>query len=213
MNRHTKTMVMDKFTVKLGISSLTSEALVTKGRNVHESILGNANFPTLQALLPALLTACEELEDANQAMEFHGGKVSANNKRTAERNLRSLLKDFGGYVQGISEGDKATILSAAFDTVKERSPLPPPEAPVDVRVTRTALAGNLKVQWKRRYGALLYYLEFMQESGEWKRILSTTRTRHELFDLITGTEYSFRVQTVSTSGISGYSEVVSQKAA
>ncbi len=205
---------MEKFTVKLGISTLTSEALVTKGRNVHDSILGNASFPTLQALLPALLTACDELEDAIQAMEFHGGKAATNTKREAEKALRSMLKDFGGYVQGISEGVKAVILSAAFDTVKERTPLPPPEAPVDVRVTRTALAGNLKVRWKRMHGALLYYLEMMEgDSGNWSRILTTSRTRHELFELITGKEYSFRVQTVSSTGISGYSEVVTQKAA
>ena len=38
---------MEKFTVKLGISSLNSEAVEQKGRNVHDSILGNAFYPTL----------------------------------------------------------------------------------------------------------------------------------------------------------------------
>lgn len=205
---------MDKFTVKLGISSLTSEGLVTKGRNVHDSILGNLSFPTLQALLPGLATACDNLDAANQAMEFQGGKLAATTKRDAEKALRSMLKDFGGYVQGISAGVQAVIQSAAFDTVKQRTPLPPPEAPVDVRVTRTALAGNLKVRWKGMYGALLYYLEMMiGQDGTWTRILTTSRTRHELFELTTGKEYSFRVQTVSSAGISGYSEVVTQKAA
>lgn len=205
---------MEKFTVKLGISSLTPEALVQKGRNVHDSILANAAFPTLQAMLPALLTACDELEDANQAMEFHGGRVATTTKRNAERTLRSLLKDFGGYVQGISEGDKAIIQSAAFETVKQPAPLPPPTAPVEVRVARTAEAGVLKVRWKGVHGAVLYYLEMMiGGSGEWARTATTTRTRHELQDLTTGKEYSFRVQTVSSNGISGYSEVTSQKAA
>lgn len=205
---------MAKFTVKLGISSLTSEALVVKGRNVHDSIKGNASFPTLQALLPGLATACDDLDAANKAMEFQGGKLAATTKRDAEKALRSMLKDFGGYVQGISAGVQAVIQSAAFDTVKQRTPLPPPEAPVEVRVTRTALAGNLKVRWKGMYGALLYYLEMMVgQDGNWSRVLTTSRTRHEFFDLTTGKEYSFRVQTVSSAGISGYSEVVTQKAA
>ena len=205
---------MAKFTVKLGISSLTSEALVQKGRNVHDSLLLNASFPSLQALLPGLATACDVLEAANQAMEFHGGKAATDNKRIADAALRSLLKDFGGYVQGISGGDKAKILSAAFDTVKERTPLPAPDAPPELRVTRSALAGVLKVRWKGVHGAVLYYLEMMAgEGGQWVRVVTTTRTRHEMQDLTTGKDYSFRVQTVASSGISGYSEVVTQKAA
>ena len=204
---------MEKFTVKLGISTLTPEGLVVKGRNVHSNLLLNASFPTLQALLPGLATACDDLDAVNQAMEFHGGKVAATTKRDAEVALRSMLKDFGGYVQGISEGDKAVIQSAAFDVVKERTPLPPPVAPADLRATRTSLAGNLKLRWPGVYGALLYYLEMLQADGSWTRIATTTRARHELFDLVTGKEYSFRVQTVSSAGISGYSEVATQKAA
>jgi hypothetical protein len=215
LHRHTKNFsIMDKFTVKLGISGLTSPALVEKGRNGHDSILGNLGYPTLQALLPALATACDALEDANQAMAFNGGKVSSNNKRIAEKALRSMLKDFGGYVQGISEGDKALILSAAFDVVKDRTPLPPPEAPDDLRVTRSAIAGLLKVRWKKVYGAVLYYLEMREEGAlEWERVLTTTRTNHEKSDLVTGKEYSFRVQAVASSGISPMSEEVTQKAA
>ena len=205
---------MDKFTVKLGLRGLTSPALVEKGRNVHDSILGNAAYPTLQALLPALATACNVLEDANQEMEFNGGKVSSNNKRIAEKALRSMLKDFGGYVQGISEGDKSLILSAAFDVAKDRTPLPPPEAPVDLRVTRSAIAGLLKTRWKKVHGAVLYYLEMREGSAaEWTRVLTTTRTYHEMTDLMTGKEYSFRVQAVASSGISPMSEEVTQKAA
>lgn len=204
---------MEKFTVKLGISKLTSTMLVEKGRNVHDHLLLNASYPTLQALLPALATACDVLEDANQAMEFNGGKETANNKRVAEQALRSMLKDFGGYVQGISEGDKGKILSAAFDVTKQRTPLPAPEAPPELRVTRTAVEGLLKVRWKDVYGAVLFYLEMRSGEGEWTRVATTTRTRHEMHDLSTGKEYSFRVQAVASSGISPYSEVVTQKAA
>ncbi|MEO8591176.1 MAG: fibronectin type III domain-containing protein [Flavobacteriales bacterium] len=205
---------MEKFTVKLGISTLTATTLVEKGRNVHDSILGNVDYPTLQTLLPALATACNDLEDANQAMEFNGGKVSSNNKRVAEVALRSMLKDFGGYVQGISEGDKKLILSAAFDVAKDRKPLPPPLAPGELKVSRSAIAGLLKVRWKKVHGAVLYYLEMLVEgSTEWTRVLTTTRTSHDMTDLETGKEYSFRVQAIASSGISPMSEEVTQKAA
>lgn len=205
---------MDKYTVKLGIAELSSTALVEKGRNVHTSILGNTAYPTLQAQMPALAAACDSLDDANQAMEFTGGKVASNNKRVAEAALRSMLKDLAGYVQGISEGDKKLILSAAFDVTKERTPMPPPEAPSELRVIRSAVAGVLKTRWKKVRGAVLYYVEMKAgKDGEFARVVSTTRTSHEMSELETGTEYYFRVQAVASSGISPMSEVSAQKAA
>ena len=205
---------MAKFTVKLGISSLTSEALVQKGRNVHDSLLLNASFPSLQALLPGLATACDVLEAANQAMEFHGGKAATDNKRIADAALRSLLKDFGGYVQGISEGDKTLILSAAFDVTKQRTPLPVPEAPPALNITRSTELGVLKARWKRVYGAVLFYLEMRAEGAtEWERVATTTKANHEMTGLVTGKKYTFRVQAVASSGISPFSEEASQIAA
>ncbi len=215
MNRsHQVLKAMEKFTVKIGISDLNSAALEDKGRNVHDSILGNASFPTLQGLLPALLTACDDLLAANLAMEYNGGKVASENKRLAEQALRAMLKAFGGYVQGASDGDKAKILSAAFDVAKDRSPLPPPAAPTKLTVTRTALFGVLKVRWKGVHGAVLYYLEMqVGDSGEWTRVLTTSRVIHDMTGLTTGKEYTFRVQALATSGISEMSSMVSNIAA
>ena len=48
---------------------------------------------------------------------------------------------------------------------------------------------------------------------EWNRVLSTTRTSHVMKNLTTGKEYSFRVQVVTSSGISPMSEVVTNIAA
>ncbi|MBL7951777.1 MAG: fibronectin type III domain-containing protein [Flavobacteriales bacterium] len=205
---------MEKFTVKLGTAELSSTGLVEKGRTVHNSILGNVGYPTLQPMLPVLASACDALDEANQAMLFTGGKVASTNKQAAEADLRSVLKDFAGYVQGISEGDKKLIQSAAFDVVKERAPMPAPQAPAELRVTRSATAGMLKTRWKKVRGAVLYYLEMkVTKDGEFTRIATTTRTTHQLNDLETGVEYYFRVQAIASSGISPMSEVAAQKAA
>ena len=205
---------MEKFTVKLGISKLTSTLLVEKGRNIHDSLLANAGYPALQPMLPDLAKACDDLENANQAMEFHGGKVSSDNKQKCEKALRSMLKDFGGYVQGISEGDKTLILSAAFDVTKQRTPLPVPEAPPALNITRSTELGVLKARWKRVYGAVLFYLEMRAEGAtEWERVATTTKANHEMTGLVTGKKYTFRVQAVASSGISPFSEEASQIAA
>jgi hypothetical protein len=205
---------MDKYTVKMGISSLSSTALLEKGRTVASMLDGNTGYPTLQAQLPAFVALLDTLESANNAVLFNGGKVNFEAKRMAEQAVRHAVKDLAGLVQGISGGDKALILSAGFDTVKQATLLPPPSAPSDLIVRRTVEQGILKVKWPVQPGSKLFYLE-MQEQGstEWNRVLSTTRTSHVMKNLTTGKEYSFRVQVVTASGTSQMSEVVTNIAA
>lgn len=212
--RHRKFKTMIKYTVKMGTSTLSSPALLQKGRTVAEMLLGNAAYATLQAQLPALDTLCDKLEAANNDVLFNGGKVSREAKFLAVDALRKAMKDFAGYVQGISGGDKALILSAGFDVVRPRVPLPAPSAPADLVVRRTDVQGILKVKWSRVNGSKLAYLEMVEEGDEnWKRVLTTTRSSHVMTNLNTGKEYSFRVQVITSSGISPMSEVVTNIAA
>jgi len=209
-----KLEVMSKFTVKLGTGSLSSPALLEKGRTVAEMLDNNAVYPTLQALLPALVLLCDNLEAANSEVLFNGGKVAHQQKRLAEKALRDALKDFAGYVQGISGGDKAKILSAGYDVVKQAGPQPKPAAPANLIVRRTDVLGMLKVKWQRVKGSKLYYLE-MQEEGStaWERVVTTTKTNQVMTGLVTGKMYSFRVQAITSAGISPMSEVAGNIAA
>ena len=205
---------MDKYTVKMGISSLSTAALLVKGRTVAEMLDGNTGYASLQAQLPAFVALLDTLNTANNAVLFNGGKVNFEAKRLAEQAVRHALKDLAGLVQGLSGGDRALILSAGFDTVKEAEPLPPPSAPSDLIVRRTAEQGIMKVKWPAYYGSKLFYLEMQVEgSTEWERIITSTRTSHVIKGLTTGKEYSFRVQVVTSSGISPMSEVVTNIAA
>jgi len=204
---------MEKYRVKMGINSLSSAALLEKGRTIVEMLTANVAYPTLQALLPAFIILLDKLEDANNMVLFHGGKVAFEAKRSAEGAVRVAISNFAGYVQGISSGDKALILSAGFDTVKERTPTPPPSAPNDLIVRRTDELGVLKVRWAKVPASKLYYLEMMVEGGAWERVVSTTRTTHVMEKLQTGVRYTFRVQAITSAGISAMSEEVSNIAA
>lgn len=147
-------------------------------------------------------------------MLFNSGKITQEAKRLAEVALRNTLKDIAGFVQGISGGDKAQILSAGFDVVKQRTLLPLPAAPGDLIVRRTDVRGILKVKWSHVTGGKLSFLEMTEKGSDaWVRVTSTTRSSHVVTDLITGKEYSFRVQVITSSGISPMSEVVTNMAA
>ena len=110
----------------------------------------------------------------------------------AQEALRDALKEISGFVQGISKGDKALILSAGFDVVKPRTKLQTPESPKDLKVQRTVERGILKVKWTRVSCSKLSYLEMAEKGSDaWQRI-HTTRNSHVMTNLQTGTEYCFR---------------------
>lgn len=205
---------MAKHTVKVGISTLSTAALLVKGRTVASMLDGNAGYASLQARLPAYVALLDALDSATEAVLFNGGKVNYEAKRLAEEAVRNATKDLAALVQGISGGDRALILSAGFDTVKEAQPLPPPSAPAELIVRRTVEQGVLKVKWPVIYGSKMFFLEMQEKGGtEWVRIVTSTRTSHVIKGLVTGQEYSFRVQVVTTKGISPMSEVVTNIAA
>ncbi|HQV53690.1 MAG: fibronectin type III domain-containing protein [Flavobacteriales bacterium] len=204
---------MAKYTVKTGTNAKDAAAVLEKGRTVAAMLLGNPGYPMLQTQLPALNVLCDALETTSNAMLFNGGKLSREAKHLAFEALRDALKEISGFVQGISKGDKALILSAGFDVVKPRTKLQTPESPKDLKVQRTVERGILKVKWTRVSCSKLSYLEMAEKGSDaWQRI-HTTRNSHVMTNLQTGTEYCFRVQAVTTGGISPMSEVVSNIAA
>ena len=122
-----------KYILKMGLSRLTSVGLVEKGRNCVTMLTGNATFASLPGLLPALTTACDELEESNLEVIFHGGVINHDLKRVREKTLYNLLVGMAEQVQVISGGDKAKILSAGFEVRKQREPINSMEKPGKMR--------------------------------------------------------------------------------
>ena len=77
-------------------------------------------------------------------------------------------------------------------------------------MSRSKLVGVLQVQWIK--GVVLFYVEQQTGDGEWTRILSGTRVKHEITGLTTGKEYSY-ASAIARNGVSSLSEVVSQMVA
>jgi len=204
---------MERFKVKTGTNALSSSAVLERGRTIAQMLEGNAAYHSLQAMLPNFSILLDNLEAANNTVLFNGGKVAFEAKRLADQAVRGAISDFAGYVQGISSGDKALILSAGFDVVKERTPAPSPAAPSELMVRRTDQIGILKLRWKKVPAGKLYYVEMQMEGGLWERVATTTRATQVMENLLTGVRYTFRVQAITSAGISQMSEEVSNIAA
>ncbi len=205
------------FTVKLGLVGLTSAALVEKGRNTVTMLTGNATYATPTPTLAAITAACDKLEAANKEVLFNGGKVSFEAKRVAVVVLEALLKELAGYVQAISGGDKAKILSAGFDVRKSAEPVGTLPAPQDLIAHISELTGTIDLDWKRVGGTRIYQV-FMTTgdptlSTGWTKVAMGTKTRIAISNLKTGQFYSFRVNAVGVAGESAMSETAIAMAA
>lgn len=204
---------MRKSNIALYLGKAKSEAVLALMRNVVAKMTGNPNFVTPAVKLVDLTAKADALEVAIEAAT-HGSRQSKLQRNDLLVECRDLLTAQADYVRSTCNGNAAMLDSSGFQLARQHAPLPPPAAPVGLEVARTTVAGVLKVRWRSDRGALLYYVE-MQEEGStaWTRILSTSRVKHELTGLITGKEYSYRVQVVTPNGVSPMSEVVTQKAA
>lgn len=204
---------MKKSNIALYLPKLKPEALLALMRNVVAKMTGNPNFTTPAVKMSDLTAKADALEAAIEAATF-GSRQSKLLRNVLVTECRDVMTMQADYVRSTCLGDAAMLDSSGFQLARPRVPLPGPDAPPDLKVLRSAVAGVLKIRWKADRGALVYYVE-MQDEGStmWSRILTTSRVKHEITGLTTGKEYSFRVQVVTASGVSPMSEVVSQKAA
>ena len=210
-------MATQKFLVKNGLDGLTSAALVTKGNNHVTMLTGNASYPTLQASLPAITTACDALAAANEKVLFFGGKIAHTEKRLAEHLVRGLLRSLAEQVQVISAGDLAKIESAGFEVRKKPEPITSLDTPTGMAARTGAFTGQVSLDWDVVEGARFYQVWMTEgdptlEEG-WKLVANITRTRYSANQLKQGKFYSFRVNAVGAHAESPMSEHASAMAA
>jgi Fibronectin type III domain len=202
-----------KFNIALFFHKLKAEAVLALMRNVEAKMMGNANFPDPAVKLVDLKAKADALEAAIEEATF-GSRQSKLQRDQLVVESGEMLNAQADYVRSICNGDAVMLDSSGFQLAKQPSPLPLPSAPVDLKLTRSLTAGVLNFRWKKEKGVVLYYVEQQVEgSNVWTRVLSTTRVRHTFTGLITGQEYSYRVQAVAHNGVSEMSAVATQKAA
>jgi hypothetical protein len=125
--------VIRKYLVNLGLRGLTATQKVDKGRNHVSMLTDKPDYPELQAGLPEITAACNDLEASIIEVQFNGGKIAYDRKNVREAELDELLTRLGQQVQVMSFGDKSKILSAGFQVRRRPSPITHMEAPQNLR--------------------------------------------------------------------------------
>lgn len=117
------------YLVKLGFTRITPKGLLSLGRTIALMMTGNALFASIAAKVAALQTALDDLEKADDAYDFNHGKLEREALMTSVITVKDMIRELGGYVQGISGGDKDIIIGAGFEYKAAPHPvgqLPPP---------------------------------------------------------------------------------------
>jgi hypothetical protein len=209
---------MGNSTVKLGYTSLTSAALVDKGRNINTMCTGNTAFTLPAALLTDLGKACDELEALDEQVLFHGGRIAYQAKRAKEVEVKAYIKEVAGYIQAQSNGEEALILSAGFEVRAKAKPVDQLQTVQNLRPVLTDVTGNAKLRWDSQPYAT-NYLVFCNATdpnvaAAWELVAYTSKSSYTVEALVSAKFYYFRVQALGRKGLkSQVSQVVRALAA
>jgi hypothetical protein len=171
------------------------------------ALTGNTYFPTPQPTLPVVTTALEELQDA-MSKAANGGPADTAEKDLKRAALVVLLKQLASYIELVSAGNVAMMLSSGMKTSKEPSPVGPLPKP-SMFEAEVAGKGMIRLLVNAIYGAKLYKFEYKQQGAtEWTEV-TVTKSKLLLTGLERGKEYFFRVLPMGVSEVRQYSDEIS----
>ena len=197
-----------KAKVKLGLAQKTVPAKVELARTIVLKMNGNINFPSPLPDLGTLTTALDACKVAFSAAQT-GGKQQTAELYDAEALLDDVLTQLSLYVENISRGSDAIILSAGMDTKAAPVPAQQPATPENLLIENATVANTLVLQWNRSDFAKMYVVEqnndasTLPENG-WTMIAMQTQRKLVVDSLTSGSKYAFRVKAVGVAGKSGY---------
>jgi hypothetical protein len=190
---------------------------VTIGRSIVAKIEGNANFPQAQSLMATVATALDALEAAEtKALGSRQQAISDTLARDVqEGQTDDVLRLLGDAIEKESGGDAAKIHSAGLETQAEKSPIGPLPAPLHLAVTQGDEEGELSVSCDNVRGARSYVWEVTEDTtGKigWRSGGVSTKSRHDIQGLTSGTRYHVRVAALGAAGQSPFSDAIAKVA-
>lgn len=199
--------------VKLELKKRTVAQKIDLAKTIVTKMTGNASYVTpnpaltlVTTAVTTLTTATAEVEVARKTLE---SKYSA--LATAEGALEGLLTQLGNYVENVSNGDEAKILSAGMDVRSSSSASTIPDKVASINATIGDNAGEIDLSWDKVLGAASYVVETALSDMnplEWKHMLVSTRSKAEVAALKTGASYHIRVAAVGAAGQGPWSDPV-----
>ena len=204
---------MDSFKVIKDFSSgrYSDPELSIKASHVIEQMTGNPNFPNPNPTLDVIREANLNYNLALNKVEG-GSKEDTVVKNNSRKVLENFLKTETNYVQQVSGGSEAIILSSGFDVNKKPSVIGPLPKAAGLSVIAGDNKGSVVLNCKVVAHADFYEFEFTDaptSAGSiWQK---RTTTKHKLLieGLTSGKQYVFRVAAAGSDPARNWSDEIS----
>jgi hypothetical protein len=197
--------------VSLNVSKATAQEVAVKAAMIVSKMSGNALFPTPA---PALTNITNTVTLLNAKLAEQSNAQQTWQQRTQEvQNLRqdliALLTTESAYVQALSGGDEAKILSAGFSVRKSPSIVGLLPAPKKVLAEAGGNDGEIIGTWERVEGSTGYIVELSNDISSpdnWAYQATVTKAKCKISGLETGTRIWIRVAPFNGAGQGDYSD-------
>lgn len=188
----------------------TDQDVSSKAGYIVDKMTGNAAFVTPEPPLADITDARDNYVVFLDKVVY-GRKEDTVTKNNLRKELVDILKEEADYVQSVSKGDEAIILSSGFDVCKKAAPVGPLAKPESVIVRQGENKGTLWIISSVVNNASMYMFEFTETpvtaTSVW---IQRSNTKHKMLieGLTSGKQYTFRVAAAGSDPSRIWSEEV-----
>ncbi|MBK5285947.1 MAG: fibronectin type III domain-containing protein [Bacteroidia bacterium] len=203
-------------TATFKLFGLTIPELIQKVRDIRAKIIINiAVYASPNPSMVQIKLETDALETSYEAA-INGGKDKKMQMQLNKQTVMQSMSILQAYVQTTSGGDASKIILVA-DVKNPRSPvgiLPPPG---NVRTAYGNLEGEIIIRWAGVPKRSIYKLQkndTPNDDTQWKDLTNglTSAKRFVAGGMVSGNMYGFRIATVSSDGIGGWSDATYHRA-
>lgn len=189
----------------------TDLELSIEASHVVEQMTGNINFPNpLPPLETITSTNAAYIDALNKVVG--GSKEDTVIKNNHRKMIEDLLKRETDYVQQVSDGDEAIILSSGFDVKKKPGVVGPLPKAIGLALKAGDNKGTIVANCNVIANAMFYEFEYTEAPNNMGSIWSkqtTTKRRLLIEGLTSGKQYVFRVAGAGSDPSRNWSDEIS----
>ena len=188
-------------------------ALIVESLRILTGMTGNPLYPSPAPKLADITTARDAFIAAVNAAK--GNTLGVATRRKQRNVLVTLLRNLAHYVQAISGGDLPTLLSSGFTAQRTRRPIGALPAPLNLRLARGKVSGQLIARFDKQASAGAYEWRYASAATPtvWAKADTTLAAKTTLDGLEPGTQYIVQVRAIGTAGPSDWSDAAMLMAA
>ena len=181
-----------------------ADLIVASGR-ILAGMTGNASYPSPIPALADVAIARNAYVAAVNAVK--AGSLGVVARKQLRAQLVALLRSLALYVQQNCKGDPLILLGSGYPAQKTHQPAGLLPAPVNLRLARGTMSGQLKARCNTvpKVGSYQWRYATTAAPTAWNPVDTTLAASITLSGLVRGTEYVVQVRAVGALGPSDWS--------